>query len=197
MWDNRAAGIRLYKLNPAVFVWKKRLPIDYFSAYMRLRFIYFVGIIVGLTINIESRGQHLSTVDSINKYCDSITNDKNLKTILLRQDFGGIVEGYFLNDSLVRITHAILHVSVYQEDYYFKDGMLIMVRRIKRIQGYADSLGQKMRTVFENHYYFQANKLFKVIKTGGKVKLKYSTKELEKELLDDAFKYRAFFLHHE
>ena len=83
---------------------------------------------------LSSACQKIEKVVLADRYCDSVI--KNLHTyrnvILDKQPlgtWGGFLDGYFAADSVVMITHVIAHVSVYQENYFFKSGMLVMVKQ--------------------------------------------------------------------
>lgn len=111
-------------------------------------------------------------IDAINAYVAAIKADSTLKKVDSSYAvFANIVviKAFLLNDSVVKITKSVVHLSNSESEFYFKNGVVVYVRIFEK-------RFSEPEPEYEKFYYFDKNRL---IKTAGTGEYKWqNTKEL-------------------
>lgn len=162
--------------------------------YMRKLLKVFTVLCLILFCKISS-GQNI--VDSIKIYCDLINRHPSGQSVLLGQEelgnWGGHLEGRLYDDSsFTRITWWNAHVSIWQNDFYFKNGFLIMARFSKRQTDYDGVVMNNMKYAYEDKYYFDKGKIIKKEFFGKRSKRE--RKEAEKNIVTQTLEYKKLLL---
>jgi len=166
---------------------------------------HFIPILICvLGLNTSSIAQtKQEEIETIDIACNHINEEKRFTTKKLENDEyldqmpdgGGELTGYYIGDTLYKMTDWIgLSSGVVKDEYYFDKGKPMFVYEVDSRFEYNDSLQvrdySKQKIVFEGRYYFGNNKLIHAIKAGtpfGGHDLSDPAKA--KELLDEAKQY--------
>ncbi len=131
-------------------------------------------------------------VDSIKNYCkllNQLSISPSNKLIKIDLGMGAVLHGYFIADSLIHIHWFNAHTSLWQNDFYYKDGYIVLARYRKRRPMLE---GQEMEVLFDDTYYFDQKKVIKKEFIGSRSKK--VRKEIQNDILKEALQYRDMLL---